>query len=347
MSACRHACLLLLGFLALAYAAKNHDSGSDWLSELRRVPQPTLDATGKFQTFRKHFVRSDPETGEYTRLKYECTRPVDHFVDLNSPAFGVKNIGCSSDKLVIETSTKEGSAALRTALVGSSSGLSLAGEQWGCRSNVTGAVAQAFRSFWTPTWDSTTVSGQHVTLDDSAGKSATRVVVLETQDASPFTFLHEASISFHTNHSVLIEENRRSFGAFGDNLAVNFDFATGAPIKSSIPVMSTSQATMSCENCYVHTKRSSVKDAEGRYLVSGMGLDVEVNFYTPTYIRAWYNGSFVVSADVKAEVRRLSNCHTHGKKTVFKNFCDLNFVTIFVIHDTKHTWVCQHVSTRS
>jgi hypothetical protein len=301
---CKGLCLIL-GLLALAHAAKNplEDSSSrdsEWLSELRRVPQATIDATGKFHTLQKDFERHDRETGEYTRLVYNCTQPVNHFIDLDTQAFAVKAVTCDADELIIESSTSEGNAALRAALLQSSSGLILTRAQWGCRSSITGDVAPAFRSFWAPAWDA---AKNNLSLQNSA----TATVALKTVDSAPSSFLHTASFSFFSNHSSVAGETKsRQSGA--DNKiyfksvpvsGANYNAATGAAFQNIISVRNGPVSKIECENCYMRTNQQESGS------INGAGIEMDVNGGVTTFVRLWFNGGYVVSANMIAEVRHL------------------------------------------
>jgi hypothetical protein len=251
------AVIMLFCMGSCAYAAKKNDPGGDLMSELRRAPRPTPDAKGKFLTFTKHFVRSNPETSEFTQLSYNSTRPVDHFVDVDSEIFAVKNIACTPTSLTIETSTVEGHSALHDALLQSPTGLILTGARWGCRSVKTGEITPAFRSFWAPAWNTTT---RH------AIELGTAPMVLETVESSPFDFVGEGRISFFTNHTEAMQGMRRRSAANRayvpvDLVNFNYDRDRDGPIKPSIPILEAGNSKVSCEDCYL-------------YLGGGVGVEV-------------------------------------------------------------------------
>jgi hypothetical protein len=280
---------MLVGFLAFAHAAKqNQDQGSDLVSELRKVPKPTLDATGKFHTFRKNFVRNDPQTGEYTRFVYNCTRPVDLFVDLNNNEdFAVKNISCMPNSLVIEVSTTEGSLALRSALLRSSSGLIMVtGSQWGCLSPKNGEVLPlAYRSFWTPSWNTTKHGIEY-------GATPNSPIMLETLDESPISFLGQTSFSFFTNHTEVKQAARVKYYQSFDVVNVNFNRDTESAATPSIPLQTGRGASITCDECYL-------------YLGGGVGAEMETSSVSiPIYVKAWVDGLFSASANLNAVVRK-------------------------------------------
>jgi hypothetical protein len=126
---------LLAGLLGLVHGAKKDAGRFDVIQELRRSVKPKLDPSGKIAHYRKHFVRNDRDTGEYTHLIYNCSRHVDQFVALETPAFGVKNVTCEPDRVIIETASAENSEKLHSALVASETGLLYGAAAWGCLSN--------------------------------------------------------------------------------------------------------------------------------------------------------------------------------------------------------------------
>jgi hypothetical protein len=105
---------------------------NEWIDELWSVPQPTHDASGKYKSFSKDFVRNDPATGEYTHLSYSSTFAVDHFVNLDD--FPVTNVTCIDNTINIQTSTLEGMELLERALRACPSGLLFGGLEWRCSS---------------------------------------------------------------------------------------------------------------------------------------------------------------------------------------------------------------------
>jgi hypothetical protein len=280
--------------LEIAHAAKNADPAGSLMAELRRMPKPALDATGKFQTFRKHFVRNDRETGEYTHLIYNCTRPVENlYVDLDSEEFAVANITCTADRIGIETSSVEGMHALHEALLHSSSRLIYVRQ--GCRSVETGRDEPAFRTFWTSSsWPTNKVEIEN-------GR-------LETADASPFAFLGEARISFFTNHTEVAAGIRRwnsqwwesSFkGYLSVNLInFNYDYFNDAAENPSIDLFSAGTTKVACENCYL-------------YVGGGIGFELDIDWLDdiedrkPTYLKLWVQALLTASINLKAEVRVL------------------------------------------
>jgi hypothetical protein len=126
-------CFLAAGVLYTANAAlpKQGDS-TDWMQELRSVPKPTIDPNTNAKTFIKHFVRSNPETGEYTHLAYNCTVAQDQYVNLDDARFGVTNVECKDNKVQITTATHEGLEELGHALAHSRTGLLFGGQDRIC-----------------------------------------------------------------------------------------------------------------------------------------------------------------------------------------------------------------------
>ena len=123
-------CCLAAALFAMAIGAKQKKGDTaDWIAELRSIPKPTADATGKIKTYSKHFVRSDPNTGAYTRLSYNCTYSDDLFVNLD--AFDITNVTCAPDKLTIQTATLQALQELRHALAHAHYRL-LYGGRWNC-----------------------------------------------------------------------------------------------------------------------------------------------------------------------------------------------------------------------
>jgi hypothetical protein len=124
----------LAGLLVLVRAAKNRDDGRDVMSELRRSVKPTLDSTGKIMTYTRNFVRNDvPDTGEYTHLVYNISRPTGYFITLKH--FGVKSVTCTPESTTIEMASSEDGQKLVAALLNSSSGLLYGSDAWGCVSS--------------------------------------------------------------------------------------------------------------------------------------------------------------------------------------------------------------------
>jgi hypothetical protein len=111
-------------WLGSAYSAKPKQGDvKDWMADLRSIPKPTIDATGKYKTYSKNYVRSDPVTGRYTRLSYNCTYADDHFVNLDDGIFSIKNVTCVGSKLHIFTTTRRGLKELAHAMSHSHTGL--------------------------------------------------------------------------------------------------------------------------------------------------------------------------------------------------------------------------------
>jgi hypothetical protein len=327
MTACRQVvwCRLLFGLLSLvgllnlAHAAKKADK-ADIMAELRRKPKPTLDATGKFQTIRKHFVQNDPETGEYTQLIYNITRPIDAFyVDLESEEFNVANISCTPERLGILTSSLEGMVALHEALLHSSSGLIFV--RHGCHSAETGLEEPAFRTFWTRSWATTTKAAI-----ENATVTTLETVKLETVDASPFAFLGGARISFFTNHTVVAEGTRRwtesvetryveTFGKgyMGiDLINFNYDVLNDAARTSTIDLYRAENynAKVTCENCYL-------------YMGGGVGFELDIDWFDdaqdrrPTYVKLWIEALLTGQINLKAEV----SLKLHSYSTLYTLIC--------------------------
>ncbi len=122
--------LLLAGILGCVRAAKSQDEAHDLVAELRRDVKPKLDATGRVAHYNRYFVRNDRETGEYTHLIYNCSRPTDQFVSLDD--FRVRSVTCTESDVMIETIAPEDMRRLQNAMKNSPSGLLYAGEKWGC-----------------------------------------------------------------------------------------------------------------------------------------------------------------------------------------------------------------------
>jgi hypothetical protein len=129
---------LLVSFLATALlhiasgAKAPFDDKTQLLADLRSVPKPTVDSTGKFKTFSKHFTLSDPDTGEYTYLSYNCTVADDQYVNLEDSLFGVTNVTCDGTDMYITTATPQGMDDLGHSLAHSPTGLLFGGNSWMC-----------------------------------------------------------------------------------------------------------------------------------------------------------------------------------------------------------------------
>jgi hypothetical protein len=128
---------------------KQGDPGEpDWIAELRSVPKPTVDATGKYYTFSKHFVRNDPVTHTFTRLSYNCTSSKDYYVNMEESQYAVTNITCEGSKMFVTTASPEAMEQLEHGLAHSPNGLVFGGSTFMCvnsRSPTQGAI---YRCSW-------------------------------------------------------------------------------------------------------------------------------------------------------------------------------------------------------
>jgi hypothetical protein len=129
----------------------------------------------------------------------------------------------------------------------------------------TGRIAQIFVSFWTSSWETTK---QHLIEETT---SAWTTISLPTEEASPFSFLGEASFSFFTNHSAVTKDLRAfvNFDVFNFNYDPNSESAK-TPV---VDFQTNDKSSATCEDCYL-------------YLGGGFGVEYETNaLYIPTYAK--------------------------------------------------------------
>jgi hypothetical protein len=127
---------MLSWLLGLIHAAKIQEDGNDIMAELRKRIKPQIDPSQPgLANYRRNFTRYDRETGEYTRLVYNCSIRADLFVSLDEPAFGVRQVSCTGSSVTVETNTAKGSHDLLAALISSKTGLLYGSDLWGCVSS--------------------------------------------------------------------------------------------------------------------------------------------------------------------------------------------------------------------
>ncbi len=312
----RHALglLLPLAFLAVVASRKVVDNkqGSDsWIRDLRSVPKPTFDKTGKYKTYSKHLVRSDPATGEYTQLSYNCTLLANQFVELEDPSFEIESVSCAGEKVSIKTSTADGMSNLVHALEDSPTGLIYAPDRWGCTRVQGGPTAPMYRTFWADGQSAPEGAGHNHAAWTLPGKVVNNVITLTTADAAMTAFFGKTQMSFFSNHSSALgvnarrvreeeESDLRADGKFPfgektfDLLNFNYNQDTGRATTEDLVFHETSTAKVTCKNCYF-------------YAGGGIGFEFQTESFdfAPeklAFMRAWVKMMIAASANLVGEV---------------------------------------------
>jgi hypothetical protein len=179
------------------------------LSELRKKVTPVFDEDSGKLRYRKRFVRSDPETNEYTRLEYDSAVKKNAILFLDDERHGISKITCSSKWLNI---SYEPDADIHL-FKGQTSVLFHGSSLWGCldEQNNPTAIFKKIKSLVTES------------------KSNTRYILsYEAEDCSPFLFFGDSTVSFFTNHSMIdVQDVRSMLKKMGGN-AHPFDAAKSA-----------------------------------------------------------------------------------------------------------------------
>jgi hypothetical protein len=326
-------------FVALAAKKIKDDDGNEWLNDLRGVPKPKYDASGKYKTFSKRFIRSDISTGEYTHLSYNLTLLENQYVNLDDPRLEVINVTCAGARMDIETATLKGASELGSDLQNSPTGLLYGDTKWGClpatgepggRSHPadghTKEPSPIYRSFWLEGWNSSQNDLNPMYKDTKQYFVNKTSITITTKIAPWYAFFGKAQVVFFSNHSSVlglkpsekarrvppadIHETTRNSASSANfiplaTLNYNFDERSRTAVQDDIPLYRDGTTRVSCVDCYM-------------YAQAGVGFEFEtVPYLSPiyttnlVYAKAWVGGSFAASATFRTEVSMASCLYHH------------------------------------
>ncbi len=188
------------------------------MSELRKKSTPVFDQESGTLRYRKHFVRSDAETHEYTRFVFDSTVKKDAIIFLDDERHKISSVTCSSKWLNVsfepEAPLEEFKNSNSVLVHGSSS--------WGClnENNNPAAIFKKMKS-----------------LVIEAQSQSHSTLAFKTDDCSPFVFFGASTVSFFTNHSMIDVHDLRSMlkEAGGDSHSLDATKSARGNLRTAYP----------------------------------------------------------------------------------------------------------------
>jgi len=295
--------LLCSGFRAAEAAiGRPANANHDWLNEFRSVPKAQESPDGKLRSFSKKFEHTDDE-GAHTYLRYSSTMAVGSFVEIDT--FSVISSMCDAAQVVAKSTSEADLRQLEEAIARTPQKLLFGSEAWGCRDF--GEKEEDDLPFYRRVTGSPLVDAHALTI------------TIPTATASPFSFLGRTRFEFFSNSTAALstdskaEIKRRAeqgkfpsdgstygLGEAIDLINYNFDTATGKAATAEIVIAETTNAKVSCKECFF-------------YVGGGFGFEFETDTFDPDsltnkvptelkYAKVWVGGLFSTSVNIEAVV---------------------------------------------